>query len=155
MALTHLFRRLFGLEATSRTPVRRSAGFRPRLEALEDRLTPANTISIIPGGTTLLSNPGLSSFSDTGTYSIDPSQFTGVTGTVTLRANGDISISNALPTLSGLNLTFQACAASTSVVLSRKPPPAPQPYSSPPTIPAPIRASAPPEMRHSRWRTQY
>src|SRR5947209_4670567 len=72
---------------------------RLRLETLEDRLTPAHNITIATGGTTLLSNPGVSSFSDTNDYTIDPSQFSAATGNVTLRANNDITFSNniALP----------------------------------------------------------
>jgi hypothetical protein len=77
------------------------------LETLEDRIAPANTINIVNGGLAVIP-AGATSFADTSNFAIDPAAFAGA-GNVTLQANVDIDVSNALPTLaSGQNLTFQA-----------------------------------------------
>jgi hypothetical protein len=117
MTSFHEFRMTLWVEAAMRWlgqgSLRRALGRRPRyrprlqLELLEDRLAPANTINIVNGGLAVIP-AGAMSFADTSNISIDPAAFTGV-GSVTLQANVDIDVSNALPTLaSGQNLTFQA-----------------------------------------------
>src|ERR1700722_3647868 len=86
----------------------RSRPFRPCLEALEDRLAPAHNLTIATGGTTLLSNPGVSSFSDTNDYTIDPAQFNAATGNGTLQANNDITFQSSLVVASGFSFTALA-----------------------------------------------
>ncbi len=109
--MLQLSRRLFKSFVSSKKNQkarRQPQAARLRLETLEDRLVPAHNITIQTGGTTLLSNPGLSSFSDTNNYTIDPSQFTAATANVLLRANTDIIFLNSVSMPSGLSLTAAA-----------------------------------------------
>src|SRR4051794_8449674 len=107
MPLSRLFRRLFGLEPAPRQPIRWQH-FRPRLEHLEDRLTPAHNITIATGGSVTIP-AGASSFSDTGNYTIAPSALNAVaSGTIALRANNDIAINNDLFLADGVGLTALA-----------------------------------------------
>src|SRR5215510_14201946 len=62
--------------------------FRPSIEALEDRLAPANNITILNGGLTAIPD-GATRFDDVGDYTIDPVAIDSA-GNVALRANNDI-----------------------------------------------------------------
>ena len=74
---------------------------RLKLEALEDRITPANSITIESGVDGLTSIPaGATLFSDTGNYVIDPSAFTGLSN-FSLASNGQILMLSSLPPLPG------------------------------------------------------
>ena len=84
---------------------RREAGQRwtcLTLEALEERVTPANMINIVNGGTIgtaaaliQAQNAGDFLFTNTGTFNIDPNAFVGA-GAIALRANNDVTITNAI-----------------------------------------------------------
>jgi hypothetical protein len=72
------------------------------LEQLEERLALANDLMIVAGGA--INTPaaliqaqsaGDFSFGNTGTFTIDPGAFTGA-GAITLQANNDVTISNAI-----------------------------------------------------------
>ncbi len=72
------------------------------LEGLEERVTPANTINIVNGGAIATAaaliraqNAGDFLFTNTGTFNIDPNAFVGA-GAISLRANNDVTITNAI-----------------------------------------------------------
>ena len=107
MTLSIWIRQLLSRATRKSRTIRRPATVPLRLELLEDRVVPANDITIVTGGS-LTIPVAATTFGDTSNVTIDPSAFTGA-GNVTLQANNDLSIVNALPPLaSGQNLTFQA-----------------------------------------------
>jgi len=88
--------------------VRRPRVCRPRLEALEDRITPAHNIIIATGGSATIP-AGASTFSDTGDYTIAPTALNAVaSGTISLKANTDITVNNNVLMANGVSLTALA-----------------------------------------------
>ncbi|HVX10867.1 MAG TPA: DUF4214 domain-containing protein [Pirellulales bacterium] len=85
------------------------------MEYLEERLALANDLAIVTGGAINTAaaliqaqSAGDFSFGNTGTYTIDPGAFIGA-GAITLQANNDVTISNAInDSNSGDSLTIQA-----------------------------------------------
>jgi len=59
--------------------------------SLEDRVTPAHNITILPGGS-LTIPAGATAFTDTADYTIDPAA---LSGGGALRANNDITVSDS------------------------------------------------------------
>src|SRR6266542_1120852 len=78
------------------------------LERLEDRLAPANNITILTGGS-LVVPVGATTFADTNDYTIDPLAINAAVATVNLRANVNIAFMNAV-SIAGVGVGLNAQA---------------------------------------------
>jgi hypothetical protein len=77
------------------------------VEELEDRLAPANFITIATGGSASIP-AGATTFTDTGNYTIAPSAVNSAAGSVTLEANDDIAFNNSFGVNGGFCFTARA-----------------------------------------------
>lgn len=103
-----MFRSWVGSLFSRHAFTRRNPKQRLRLMALENRVTPANNITIQTGG--LSSIPaGATTFADTSNYTIDPSALTNSVTSISLKANVDIFALNSFSmSAAGVNLSAQA-----------------------------------------------